>query len=102
MTDAVLAAGEAHNLVRRNGINVKASFIVIADGLQHLRQIAQAVLPVVVVTCGVNQRLLEVVSRGKIRRSDAQVERMAALGLQRNLFIVECSENFGPEQVQTM
>ena len=71
MADAVLTAGEAHDLVGGDGVHVKAALVVAADGLQHLGQVAQAVLPVFVVLRGVDERLLQVVSRGKIRRADA-------------------------------
>ena len=71
MADTVLAAGEAHDLVGGDGVHVKAALVVAADSLQHLGQVAQAVLPVFVVLCGVDERLLQVVRRCKIRRADA-------------------------------
>ena len=71
MADAVLAAGEAHDLVGGDGVHVKAALVVATDGLQHLGQVAQAVLPVFVVLRGVDERLLQVVRRCKIRRADA-------------------------------
>ena len=71
MADAVLAAGKAHDLVRRDGVHVETALVVTADGVQHLGNIPQAVLPVFVVLRGVDERLLQVVGGGKIRRSDA-------------------------------
>ena len=71
MADTVLAAGEAHDLVGGDGVHVKAALVVAADSLQHLGQVAQAVLPVFVVLRGVDERLLQVVRRCKIRRADA-------------------------------
>ena len=66
MADAVLAAGEAHDLVGGDGVHVKAALVVAADSLQHLGQVAQAVLPVFVVLRGIDERLLQVVCRCKI------------------------------------
>ena len=69
--DAVLTAGKAHDLVRRDAVDGKPPLVIIAYGMQHLRQVTQTVFPVVVVLGGVDQRLLQVVGGGKIRCADA-------------------------------
>ena len=71
MADAVLAAGKAHDLVRRDGVHVETALVVTADGVQHLGISPQAVLPVFVVLRGVDERLFQVVGGGKIRCADA-------------------------------
>ena len=97
MADAVLAAGKTHHLVGGDGIHAEAALVVGADGVQQFRQIAQTVFPVFVLFGGFDERLLDMGCRGKIRRAHAQVIQMTALGLQRNLFVVECGKDLGTE-----
>ena len=71
MADAVLGARKTHHFVRGDGVYVKAALVVAAYGVQQFGQVPQAVLPVFVVFGGIDQRLFDVVGRGKIRRSHA-------------------------------
>ena len=100
--DAVLAAGKAHDPVRRDPLHAEAAFVIGADGLQQFRQVPQAVFPVFILLRSFHKSLLDVGGGRKIRRAHAQIIQMAALRLQSDLFIVQGGEDLGPEQLQPM
>ena len=69
--------------------------------LQHLGQVAQAVLPVLRVGSGIHHGLADVLGGRKVRRADAQIINGTALCFQSYLAFVQCGEDLVAEQVQS-
>ena len=97
---ALLTARTAGHLIRRD-LYVEAAFVVAAHGIQQLRQVAQAVLPVLRVGSGIHHGLADVLGGRKVRRADAQIINGAALCFQSYLAFVQCGEDLVAEQVQS-
>ena len=100
MTDAVLTAGKTHHLIGADALHTETAFIVVTHGIEQLGQVAKTVFPVFVVLCRVDQRLLNVGRRGKVRGAHTQIKQMAAFGFQSYLFVVERGKDLRSEQVQ--
>ena len=69
---ALLAAVAAHDLLRLQ-LYAEAALIIAAHSLQKLGQVAQAVLPVVRVLRSIDQCLLDMRRRFKVRRADRKI-----------------------------
>ena len=101
MAHALLASIDAHHLIRRDG-HAEPPLVVAAHGVQQLRQVPQAVLPVVLVLGCVHERLLHMGRGLKVRRAHRQVEQGAALCLQGNLALVQGRKDLVAKQVETL
>ena len=97
---ALLTAGAAGHLIRRD-LYAEAALVVAAHSIQQLRQVAQAVLPVLRVGSGIHHGLADVLGGRKVRRADAQIINGAALSFQSYLAFVQCGEDLVAEQVQS-
>ena len=97
---ALLTAGAAGHLIRRD-LYAEAAFVVAAHGIQQLRQVAQAVLPVLRVGGCVHHGLADVLGRRKVRCADAQIINSTALSFQFHLAFVQCGEDLIAEQIQS-
>ena len=97
---ALLTAGAAGYLIRRD-LHAEAALVVAAHSIQQLRQVAQAVLPVLRVGGCVHHGLADVLGRRKVRCADAQIINGTALSFQFHLAFVQCGEDLVAEQVQS-
>ena len=97
---ALLTAGAAGYLIRRD-LYAEAALVVAAHSIQQLRQVAQAVLPVLRVGSGIHHGLADVLGRREVRRADAQIINGTALCFQSYLAFVQCGEDLVAEQIQS-
>ena len=97
---ALLTAGAAGYLIRRD-LYAEAALVVAAHSIQQLRQVAQAVLPVLRVGGCVHHGLADVLGRRKVRCADAQIINSTALSFQFHLAFVQCGEDLIAEQIQS-
>ena len=102
VADAVLAARKAHDPVGGDVLHPKPAAVVVTDGLQHLGQVAQRILPVFAVRRRLDQGLLDVGHRFKIRRAHRQIVQLFARCFEGYFFIVQGRKNFRSEQLQTL
>ena len=93
MADPLLAAVTAGDLIGRNR-HTETFLIISADCVKQLRNISQAVFPVVLIRGRIDQCLLDVRSRLEIRSTDTEIIYLLALRLQLHLFYIQCRKNF--------
>ena len=100
MAHALLAAVAAHYLLGPD-LHTKAALVIAAHRLQKLGQIAQAVLPVFGVFCGIDQGFFDMLLRCKIRCTNGKIIDLFPLRQQFVFALVQRSENFIAEKLQS-
>ena len=92
MSEAILGAVTALDLIRLQ-CDIETLLIIALYSRNEPFGIAKGIFPVILIFCGVDQRLLDMCRRFKIRCTDTQVIDRPPFFFECDLFIIECCKN---------